>query len=127
MVRGRLHQLIFAAFLISSVSGCVAAQPKSHQPESDDIPAFPGGGAPAPAKTGYTLDTPIERIAADPEGAAVLNKDIPGLLANPNYEMFKGMSLNSLAPFSRDKLDKQTLAQTEADLAALPKPASLGR
>ncbi|HWF63701.1 MAG TPA: hypothetical protein VN685_03720 [Rhizomicrobium sp.] len=92
--------------------------------------AFPGsgpGGGPAPAQTStaLTLDTPVERIAADPGGAAVLNKDIPGLLSDPNYPMFKGMNLKMLASLSSGRLDGRTLAETQADLAALPKQASL--
>lgn len=70
---------------------------------------------------GYSLDTPIKTIAADPQAAAVINKDIPGLLSNPNYELFKGMNLKVLASFSGGRLSKETLARTQADLAALPK------
>ena len=114
--------LSFAAIL--AVSGCYTETPKSK-----DIVAFPGGAAPAPASAqasnGYTLDTPIERIAADPAGAAVLNKDIPGLLTNSKYQMFKSMNLKTLASLSGGKLDDETLAQTKTDLAALPKQASL--
>jgi hypothetical protein len=96
----RIPCLYFAVFGLVSVSqlGCVAHAP-----------------------TGYTLDTPIEVIAADPGGAAVLNKNMPALLANPNYSSFKGMSLKWLASMSRGKLSQQTLAQTEMDLEALPK------
>ena len=78
-----------------------------------------------PAAEIYTLDTPVERIAADPAGAAVLNKDIPGLLTNPSYALFKGMNLKMLASLSSGRLDAETLAETKADLAALPKQASL--
>jgi hypothetical protein len=63
-------------------------------------------------------------IAADPNGAAVLNKDIPGLLTNSNYTMFKSMSLKSLASMSGGRLSEVTLAQTKADLAALRTPAT---
>src|SRR3954467_1917474 len=89
---------------------------------------FPLGCAalqPAPASVapgGFTLDTPIEVIAADPAGQAVLNKDMPGLMTNPNYHLFKGMSLKALASASGGMVSQQTLAQTLADLAALPKP-----
>lgn len=135
---GRFPPLVLATFLLCSVSGCIVAKPNSPKAagpslQSADIVPFPGAAAPAPnataapAPAGYTLDTPIEQIAADPQGRAVLNKDIPGLLANPNYPMFKGMSLKTVASLSRGKLDQQTLAQTQADLAALPKEASLAK
>jgi len=90
-----------------------------------DIVAFPDGApAASPAGTvGYTLHTPIKVIAADPAGAAVLNKDIPGLLSNPNYDAFKGMSLSFIASFSDGRLNDQTLAQTQTDLAKIRQQA----
>lgn len=82
---------------------------------------LPSTGGSAPASTGLTLDTPIEVIVADPAGAAVLKKDIPRLLANPNYAVFKGMSLNTLAALSGGELSREKLALIKADLEALPK------
>lgn len=121
----RFPKLIFAASLAASLSGCFTPHPKSQTA----IVPFPEDGAPAvqdqATSTSYTLDTPIERIAADPDGAAVLNKDIPGLLTNPNYGMIKSMNLKTVASLSGGRLDGQTLAQTKTDLAALPKQASL--
>ena len=78
-------------------------------------------GCAAPAPAGFTLDTPIAVIAADPGGAAVLNRDMPALLANPNYSDFKGMSLKWVAAMSRGKVSQEKLAQIEADLQALNK------
>ena len=120
----RFPKLILAAFLGLSLAGCYSAPPKT---ADDGIVAFPdaAGHTPAPASTALSLDTPVERIAADPGGAAVLNKDVPGLLSDPNYPMFKGMNLKTLASLSGGRLDDQTLAETKSDLAALPKQASL--
>jgi len=125
----QLPKLIFVSILgLLSIEGCFSGEPKA---QDQGIVAFPGS-APAPhaasnasASTALTLDTPVERIAADPRGAAVLNKDIPGLLSNPNYPVFKNMNLKTLAALSGGKLDGQTLAQAQTDLAALPKEASL--
>jgi len=87
---------------------------------SNDIVPFPGTELPAPTlSAGYTLETPIEVIAADPKGQAVINKYIPKLLTNPNYEMFKGMSLKTVAMFSRGQLTDEKLALVKADLGAL--------
>jgi hypothetical protein len=47
-----------------------------------------------------SLDTPVEQIAADPGGKAVLNRDVPGLLANPSYFLFENMNLSQLAAVS---------------------------
>jgi hypothetical protein len=63
-----------------------------------------------------TLDTPIEQLAADKETASVLRKDIPGLLEDKHYPMFKSMSLRVIAALSNGDISSQTLAQTEADL-----------
>lgn len=118
MLNGRIPCLCLAVFGLVSVSqlGCVAPQsaPGAVAPST-------GSSSIAQAPTVYTLDTPIEVIAADPGGAAVLNKNMPALLANPNYSSFKGMSLKWLASMSRGKLSQETLAQTEADLVALRK------
>jgi hypothetical protein len=103
----RTAGLCLAGFGLISPLGCAAPQPP---------PA-----SMTPATSGFTLDTPIEVIAADPAGQAVLNKDMPGLMTNPNYHLFKGMSLKALASASGGMVSQQTLAQTLADLAALPK------
>ena len=71
------------------------------------------------ATTNYTLDTPLETIAADPEGTVVLNKNIPGLLTDPSYGVIKSMTLKTIARLSGGDLTDQMLAQTEADLKAL--------
>ena len=87
---------------------------------SNDIVPFPGSELPVQtASAGYTLETPIEVIVADPRGQAVINKDIPKLLSNPNYDMFKGMSLKTVAMFSRGQLTDEKLALVKADLGAL--------
>src|ERR1700761_3492014 len=66
-----------------------------------------------------TLDVPIEQLAADRETASVLRKDIPGLLEDKHYPMFKSMSLRVIAALSNGEISSQTLAQTEADLRAV--------
>ena len=114
--------------LAVSLGGCAASGPSAPKPADDGIVAFPGA-VPAPAQNSaaLTLETPVERIAADPAGAAILNKDIPGLLSDSNYPMFKGMNLKTLASLSGGRLDDETLAQTKADLDALPKQVSLNK
>ncbi len=77
-----------------------------------------------PAPAAYTLDTALEDIAANPAGAAIVRKDIPGLLEHSSYPMFKGMSLRLLGSLSGGRLTAQMLAQAEADLANVPAPAN---
>ena len=74
--------------------------------------------APAAAAK-FTLDTPIETIAADPAGKAVLDTDIPGTTTHPMYDQFKGMSLNQVQPMSQGALTDAAMAKVKTDLAAI--------
>lgn len=77
--------------------------------------------APATPHAPFTRNTPVEKIAADPDGAAVLNKDMPGLLTHPSYPDFKSMSLRQLQEMSGGDMSREDLEKTEADLLALSK------
>jgi hypothetical protein len=68
----------------------------------------------------YSRDTPIETLAADPAAAAVLNKDLPGLLGDPQYPVFKRMSLKTIQDASGGDLSSVDVDKTVADLQALP-------
>jgi hypothetical protein len=112
---GQKMRTIFAVLGLLAIPqlGCAPVQ-------STDIVPFPGSEPPIPKPSaGYTLETPIEVIVANPRGEAVINKDIPNLLSNPNYGTFKGMSLKTLATLSRGELTDEKLAVVQADLAAL--------
>jgi hypothetical protein len=78
------------------------------------------GAARAQEQASYSADTPVEKIAADPAAAEVLNKDIPGLLTDSQYSMFKGMSLKQLHRASNGELSTETVDKAVADLQALP-------
>lgn len=76
-----------------------------------------------PAPTGaasYGQDTPLETLAADPAAVAILNKDLPGLLSDAQYPIFKRMSLKTLQEASGGDLSKDDVSKTVADLQALP-------
>lgn len=79
----------------------------------------PPAAAPAPPDGGYTRDTPVEKIAADPAAAAILNKDLPGLLTNGSYSLFKTMSLKQLQAASGGDMNEEDVDKTVADLQAL--------
>ena len=66
-----------------------------------------------------SLDTPVEAIAADAAGKAVLDAALPGLTTHEHYEMFKGMSLRALSGMAPDKLPAEALAKVEAELAKI--------
>ena len=67
----------------------------------------------------FTVDTPIETIAADPAGKAVLDADLQNITTHPMYEQFKGMSLAQLQPVSQGQLTDAALAKVKTDLAAI--------
>ena len=76
--------------------------------------------APAPAAaTKFSLDTPIEAIAADPAGKAVLEADFPGMLTHPAYDQFKGMSLTAVQPMAQGQITDEQMAKAKVDLAAI--------
>lgn len=77
------------------------------------------GAARAQEQSAYNADTPVEKIAADPAAAEVLNKDIPGLLTDSQYSLFKGMSLKQLHRASNGELSTETVDKAVADLQAL--------
>ncbi len=74
-------------------------------------------GASPPA---YSQDTPLETLAADPAAVAILNKDLPGLLTDAQYPIFKHMSLKTLQSASGGDMSKDDMEKTVAELQALP-------
>lgn len=79
------------------------------------------------AKAAFTLDTPVEVIAADPRGKAILVQDLPGLMSNPHYLLFSDMSLSQIAPMSGGRLSKVRLAKVQVDLDQLAAEEAAGR
>ena len=86
--------------------------------------------APAPAVTTtsttttastakFTLETPIETIAADPKGKAVLDTDLQNITAHPMYDQFKSMSLAQVQPMSQGALTDAAHAKVKIDLEAI--------
>lgn len=86
-------------------------------PASALAQAAPAAAPAAAAK--FNLNTPIEQIVADPKGKAALDTDLPGTTTHPEYEMFKGMSLNQVVPFAGGQLTPERLKKVEASLAAI--------
>jgi hypothetical protein len=80
---------------------------------------------PVTAQAAYDADTPVEKIAADPDAAAVLNRDLPGLLTDSQYNLFKSMSLKQLQQASDGELSEADVDKAVADLQTLPAPAGL--
>jgi hypothetical protein len=101
------------AVLLTLTTAPALAQTAAPAPASSDAAAAPAAAAK------YTLDTPIETIAADPKGKAVLDADIPGMTTHEMYDSFKSMSLNQVQPMSNGAISPEALTKTATDLAAI--------
>lgn len=104
------------------VAALMAAAPAFAQGTAAPAPA-PATAAPATAApasdTKFNLDTPLQDIVADEKGKAVIDKHFPGMIALPEYEMFKAISLSQLQPYSNGKITDEMLAATAKDLAEI--------
>ncbi len=75
------------------------------------------------AKAYYTVDdSTIGDLLDNPETKAVLDKDIPGMSANPQIDMARGMTLRAVQHYSPDTMTDELLAKVDADLAKVPAP-----
>lgn len=81
-------------------------------------PAEPAAPAPQPTAR-FSLDTPIEVLAADPAALAVLNANLPGITDHPAYPQFKALSLRQVQPFSQGFITDEIMNAVAAALAAL--------
>jgi hypothetical protein len=96
--------------ILVCLAGCSAPRPAAV--------ALPEAlAAPAPA---FSLNTPVDVIAANPGGKAVLDRDVPGLMASKSYMLFDDMSLSQIAEVSSGQLTQAKLDLVEADLSKLP-------
>jgi hypothetical protein len=117
--------------------GALAACASETSPAESPAPASPAQTSPAqtsPAKANrappagphaaaakaLSINTPVSAIAANPAGKAVLEHDLPGLLERPEYNIFKNMSVKSLAGLSNGKITPQALDQVQHDLQTIP-------
>ncbi|QNQ08060.1 hypothetical protein [Sphingomonas alpina] len=105
--------------VLGAVLALAAAAPVAAQTAPAAAPTTPAAPAAAAAATKFNLDTPIETIAADPAGKAVLDTDLPGVTTHAMYDSFKGMSLNQLQPMSGGAIPPEALVKVGADLAAI--------
>lgn len=93
-----------AAFLTVSAAPVLAA----------DAPAAP---AAAPMST---ATTDLGTLLDNPAAKAVLQNYIAQMIANPQIEMARSMTLKQLQGFAGDALTDATLANIDADLAKIP-------
>jgi len=99
----------FAVFGLGMLTGCAQS------------PA-PATAAAKPEGRMFSLDTPVEKIAADGRGKAVLNRDLPGLMASSQYVLFEDMSLAQIATLSSGQLTKSKMDLVAVDLSEISAP-----
>ena len=116
-------KLAFAAIALIATTPVLAqtkAAPRA-TPTATASPSAvaPAATAPSAGATKFSLETPIETIAADPAGKAVLDADFPGMTAHPMYESFKTMSLAAVQPMSGGAITDAQIAKAKTDLEAI--------
>jgi hypothetical protein len=102
----RQGTLAFLALSLPLLPGCTT------RPTPAPIPV-------APRPAAFSVDTPVDKIAADPRGEAVLKQDLPDLMSSSYYNLFNDMSLTQIATLSGGRLTKVQLDHVQADLAQL--------
>lgn len=110
------YLLLGAALLAASPAFAQDASAPADAAKPAD--AAPAATAPA-TDAKFNLDTPLQDIVADEKGKAVIEKHFPGMIALPEYEMFKAISLTQLQPYSNGKITDEMLAATAKDLAEI--------
>src|ERR1700759_5744327 len=102
--------VLFPIWAWGAPGGNTASQPAAAVP---DAPI-------AQVPQGFSQDTPIETLAANPDAAAIVDKYMPSLLQNPRYPLFKSMSLKTVAAMSCGRISAETLSEVDAQLKAMP-------
>jgi hypothetical protein len=117
--------ILFAALMLAQSSSAAQAADKSALDlPAEGAPVEPAASAAAvvpkaAAAGGYSLDTRIAELIADPRAKAILDRDVPGMSDDPNLPKFQALSLRKLAPLSGGQMTAALLAKVGADLAAI--------
>lgn len=82
------------------------------------LPAMAETAAAAPLSV---ESTDLGTLLDNPAAKAVLAKHVPGLIANDQISMARGMTLKQLQSYAGDVLTDEKLAAIQLDLNKLPK------
>lgn len=111
----------FSLILLIAFTQGALADDSTSAISSQDFPLPPDApAASAPASLGLSVDSPVEVLAASPAAANVLEQQLPGLLEDSSYPMFKVMPLKTVAALSGGRISTASLQQIDAQLKALP-------
>jgi hypothetical protein len=83
----------------------------------------PAAATPIPAAPGAMSveKTSIGDLLANPASKAVMDKDMPALVAYPGLDQIKGMTLRDISVYPEAQLDDTKLAAVQKDLDAAKK------
>ena len=111
--------------LIASIAGfalAVVAQSATAQSASaQSAPAAAAATITAAPGALSVENTAIGDLLADAGGKAVLEKDMPQLIAYPGLDQIKGMTLRAISVYPEAQLDDTKLATIQKDLDAAKK------
>lgn len=68
---------------------------------------------------GLTTDNKLGEIAANPKGAEILDKYIPGMTKSAQFKMGAGMTLKQVKGFSGGKITDAIIKSIDEDLRKL--------
>ncbi len=83
-------------------------------------PVLADTAASAPKAAYTTSDTDLGTLLDNPATKAVLVKDLPELVANPQIDMARSMTLKQMQAYAGDKLTDAKLAEVDVDLSKVP-------
>ncbi len=107
--------------LIAALAGLTLALGAATAASAQSAPAAAGPIAAAPGALSVE-NTSIGDLLADAAGKAVLDKDMPALVAYPGLDQIKGMTLRAISVYPEAQLDDTKLASIQKDLDAAKKP-----
>jgi hypothetical protein len=102
-----------SALTFAMAAGAALAQ--STPAPAAAMPAMPGMAGKPSVKTSMISD-----LLANPATKAVVEKDLPGLIADPRLEQAMSMTLTDIEPYSEGKITDAVLAKVQTDFDALP-------
>jgi hypothetical protein len=106
-----------SAFTLAMAAGAASAQ--STPPAGSSAPA-PMSGMPGMAGKPSVKTSMISDLLANPGTKAVIDKDLPGLTADPRLQQAMSMTLTDIEPYSDGKITDAVLAKVQTDFDALP-------
>jgi predicted ester cyclase len=68
-----------------------------------------------------TADSKLGEIAANPKGAEILDKYVPGMTKNPSFKLGANMTLKAIKPMSQGTITDEIIKKIDEDLKKLIK------